>query len=98
MGCSGKPTVPRATLTGTVKVDGQPVDAGTIQFVPGSAGNGAGVSAEIVAGNYTVANEPIGKVHVVIIALMSLVLSLLATIYPSLRAARVNPAEALRYE
>ncbi|MEO8629813.1 MAG: lipoprotein-releasing ABC transporter permease subunit [Betaproteobacteria bacterium] len=35
---------------------------------------------------------------VVIIALMSLVLSLLATIYPSLRAARVNPAEALRYE
>ena len=32
------------------------------------------------------------------IALMSLVLSLLATIYPSLRASRVNPAEALRYE
>jgi lipoprotein-releasing system permease protein len=32
------------------------------------------------------------------IALMSLVLSLLATLYPSWRAARVNPAEALRYE
>ncbi len=29
---------------------------------------------------------------------VSLVLSLVATIYPSLRAARVNPAEALRYE
>jgi lipoprotein-releasing system permease protein len=29
---------------------------------------------------------------------VSLVLSLLATIYPSLRASRVNPAEALRYE
>ena len=32
------------------------------------------------------------------IGLMSLVLSFLATIYPSWRAARVNPAEALRYE
>ena len=35
---------------------------------------------------------------VVIIALMSLVLSFLATLYPSWRASRVNPAEALRYE
>ena len=32
------------------------------------------------------------------IGVMSLVLSFLATIYPSWRAARVNPAEALRYE
>jgi lipoprotein-releasing system permease protein len=29
---------------------------------------------------------------------VSLVLSFVATIYPSWRAARVNPAEALRYE
>jgi len=35
---------------------------------------------------------------VIVIALTSFVLSLLATLYPSLRAARVNPAEALRYE
>jgi lipoprotein-releasing system permease protein len=33
-----------------------------------------------------------------VIALVSLVISLLATLYPSLRASRVNPAEALRYE
>jgi lipoprotein-releasing system permease protein len=32
------------------------------------------------------------------ITLVSLFLSLVATVYPSLRAARVNPAEALRYE
>jgi lipoprotein-releasing system permease protein len=35
---------------------------------------------------------------VIVIALVSLALSLLATIYPSWRASRVNPAEALRYE
>ena len=35
---------------------------------------------------------------VVTIAAMALVLALLATLYPAWRAARVNPAEALRYE
>jgi lipoprotein-releasing system permease protein len=33
-----------------------------------------------------------------VIGTVSLVLSLLATIYPSWRASRINPAEALRYE
>ena len=32
------------------------------------------------------------------IALISLALAFLATLYPSWRASRVNPAEALRYE
>ena len=36
--------------------------------------------------------------EVVYVALMSLALSFVATLYPSWRAARVNPAEALRYE
>ena len=35
---------------------------------------------------------------VIAIAAVSFVLSLLATLYPSWRASRVNPAEALRYE
>jgi lipoprotein-releasing system permease protein len=35
---------------------------------------------------------------IVPIAVFSLVLAFLATIYPSWRASRVNPAEALRYE
>ena len=33
-----------------------------------------------------------------VIGAVSLILSLLATIYPSWRASRINPAEALRYE
>jgi lipoprotein-releasing system permease protein len=32
------------------------------------------------------------------VTLISFVLALLATVYPSWRASRVNPAEALRYE
>ncbi len=35
---------------------------------------------------------------IVTVAVVSFVLSLLATIYPSYRASKVNPAEALRYE
>jgi lipoprotein-releasing system permease protein len=35
---------------------------------------------------------------VVTVAAVSFVLTLLATLYPSYRASKVNPAEALRYE
>jgi lipoprotein-releasing system permease protein len=42
-------------------------------------------------------SQPLAS-DVVPIALISLVLAFLATLYPSWRASRVNPAEALRYE
>ncbi len=35
---------------------------------------------------------------IVPIAVISLILAFVATLYPSWRASRVNPAEALRYE
>ena len=38
------------------------------------------------------------RADVILIAAIALALTLLATLYPSWRAARVNPAEALRYE
>jgi lipoprotein-releasing system permease protein len=42
-------------------------------------------------------SEPLAG-DIVPIAVISLVLAFVATIYPSWRASRVNPAEALRYE
>ena len=40
----------------------------------------------------------VGGADVVKFALMSLTMSLLSTLYPSWRAARTHPAEALSYE
>ena len=42
-------------------------------------------------------SEPLAS-DIVPVVVISLVLSFAATIYPSWRASRVNPAEALRYE
>jgi lipoprotein-releasing system permease protein len=49
---------------------------------------------------YLISNMPSDpqRSDILPIAVISLVLSFLATIYPSWRASRVNPAEALRYE
>jgi lipoprotein-releasing system permease protein len=49
---------------------------------------------------YLIPDVP-SEVHVedvAFVTVVSLVLAFLATLYPSWRAARVNPAEALRYE
>ena len=49
---------------------------------------------------YLISDVPseVQQSDIVLTALFSFVVSLLATIYPSWRAAQVNPAEALRYE
>jgi lipoprotein-releasing system permease protein len=49
---------------------------------------------------YLISNMPSDpqQADILPIAIISLVLSFVATIYPSWRASRVNPAEALRYE
>jgi len=38
------------------------------------------------------------QADIIPVTLISLVLAFVATLYPSWRASRVNPAEALRYE
>jgi lipoprotein-releasing system permease protein len=57
-----------------------------IKFMPQEVYQIADLPSELQAGD------------VVMTAVVAFVLSVLATIYPSLRAAKVNPAEALRYE
>ena len=47
--------------------------------------------------SYAVPSDPQSS-DIMPIAIISLVLAFVATLYPSWRASRVNPAEALRYE
>lgn len=57
-----------------------------VKFMPQDVYQIADLPSELQAGD------------VVLTAVVAFVLSVLATLYPSYRAARVNPAEALRYE
>lgn len=60
VGCGGSKT----TITGKVTIDGQPLPAGRIAFVPSKGG--AGVGAEIKDGQYTVEKVPYGNVKVTV--------------------------------
>lgn len=61
-GCGGGgPDYPTATISGTVNVNGTPVDEGTLTFLPTGAKLGNGGTAEIVGGNYTAKQVPIGE-------------------------------------
>jgi hypothetical protein len=56
-GCSGgdDDKLPRQAVSGTVKLDGQPLEAGTIQFIPGSgSGQAVQVGGSIVGGSYEI--------------------------------------------
>ncbi len=60
VGCGGSKT----TITGKVTIDGQPLPAGRIAFVPGKGGTGVG--ADIKDGQYTVEKVPYGNVKVTV--------------------------------
>jgi hypothetical protein len=61
-GCTGE-KFDRVTLTGSVTIDGQGVERGTIDFQPLEQGQGPSTTADIAAGKYT-AEVPVGKLKV----------------------------------
>jgi len=68
-GCGGQssagPDRPVTVWTGSVSVDGEPIEIGTIRFVPlGSGGQASPTQAQIVDGKYEIADVPLGKVLV----------------------------------
>lgn len=55
-----------ARLEGEVTVDGQPIEDGTVQFVPADLANGPITQATIMKGRYVAAKVPLGKVTAVL--------------------------------
>jgi hypothetical protein len=66
-GCAGRPTV---DLGGTVHIDGQPVESGSIQFSPKAGGPTVG--GAIVDGEFFVENVPVGPATVYFVATRSM--------------------------
>jgi hypothetical protein len=61
-GCDGKP---RATVQGTVALDGQPIELGAISFIPVD-GQSPTTGGPISNGQYRVPNVPLGEMKVAI--------------------------------
>ena len=66
-GCEQAPSYPAAHLAGTVTVNNQPVESGSVSFLPQT--RGPAVGAKIVKGRYDCRYVPLGK-HVVTIHAM----------------------------
>jgi hypothetical protein len=68
--CAGpaEPSYQSAKLAGQVTVDGQPIESGTIQFVPKDPGTGPITQALVKDGRYVADKVPIGKVTAIISA------------------------------
>ncbi len=58
-GCGG-PDYPTGRVEGSVTLNGQPLEEGTISFVSAQSGRGSGVTAKIVAGRYVAECVPQG--------------------------------------
>ena len=69
LGCASKPTVPGAHLAGTVSINGQPVEDGSIVFTPIGAARGRTVGTKISSGRYDCPYVPLGESLVQIYAL-----------------------------
>jgi hypothetical protein len=61
-GPAGSP-FPSAKVSGKVTLDGQPVEKGTINFMPVGGGQARADSDEIAAGAYAIDEAPLGKVR-----------------------------------
>ncbi|MDR0522076.1 MAG: hypothetical protein LBH00_09530 [Planctomycetaceae bacterium] len=55
---------PAVNLTGTVTVDGTPVESGFLSITPAEGGRGTGVRTAITGGKYQAKNVPAGKCRV----------------------------------
>jgi hypothetical protein len=64
----GGPSYPSARLEGAVTIDRQPVEKGTVQFVPPAGSPAKVVEADIKDGRYVATGVPIGKVRVLFTA------------------------------
>jgi len=64
-GCGGSKV---AEVTGTVTIDGKPVEKGAITFTPVNASTGGTGGAEITDGRYRATKVPVGKMKVSISA------------------------------
>lgn len=63
-GCGDQASYPQTRLTGTVAIDGQPVEQGSLSFTPEGPGPAQAVGALIANGRYTAEKVPLGKVRV----------------------------------
>lgn len=60
-GCGGSGR-PEAELTGTITVNGQPLETGRIVFRPATSGSGNGGNAPVQAGRYRLSAVPLGTI------------------------------------
>jgi len=64
VGCGDQASYPCTRLTGTVAIEGKPVEQGSLSFTPEGPGPAQAVGASVSNGRYVADNVPLGKVRV----------------------------------